>query len=149
MQNDSPIQVQPQTDIQPNQQSVLPVTNEANEYKSPNKKQNAYEYVLLGSGTLAILSLLFNNGFSLKLTAAIFLVVAVISIVRSISAPKQQVLASGPILASEKSFPKKRSPLTIVGIILIVVILVPIVPYLFLILFFIIAMLFGGGNMGT
>lgn len=111
--------------------------------------QNTYEYLMLGFGIVTIFSFITNNGFLLKIGISAFLLVAVISITRSLTQAKKEKPAAF-VQKSANSTPKKKpSILKILGITLLVICMLPVVGYMLLIGLFIIILMFGGGNMGT
>lgn len=109
---------------------------------------NVYETIMLVFGGLAILSLLLNIGFLLKVTAAIFLVVAIIAIISSLGRPRP----AAPVASQQtttQAAPKQRTVLKTIGLTIFILLLLPVLAYGALILFFIIALASGGGRMGT
>lgn len=141
--------------MQDDNQPVAPMS-QAPDFSAPSQpnvsqRENIYETLMLVFGFLAILSLLINNGFLLKLSAVVFLMVAVITIVRGLASSRQSAAPTTVQQPDGSAAPvrRKRSLLKILGITLLVIISLPVLGYMALWGFFIIILLFGGGDMGS
>lgn len=98
---------------------------------------------MLGAGVITIFSLLNGNVLLLKIAAAVFLLVAVVAIVRSITTPKP-IVFNQP--SSSMVAEKPRSMLRTVTKILVIIALIPLIGYGAMIIFFVILMATGGGS---
>mgnify|MGYP001610586696 CR=1 FL=1 len=163
MQNDNqslaptpqPPQAAQTTQASPPTQPNLPQTSVAVSPAAPTditKHQSNMETLMMAFGILTILSLLVNNGFILKISAAVFLLVAIVSITRSMSMPKPQAVersAPQPWVTSAEVTKKPTSPLKIIGIATLVIVGLPIIGYLGFFVLIMFMMMSGGGRMGT
>lgn len=118
-----------------------------------SKRQEMYEYAMLLFGGLTIASFFVWNGFMLKVSLGIFLVIAVVSIVTGLNNSGR--LVKQPPVPSQNSLPSSSSPavqksstpiLKILGYTLLAIIALPILSYGVMILFIIILLIFGGGS---
>lgn len=110
--------------------------------------RNIYETCMLVFGILTIISLLFNIGMLLKIMAVMFLVVSIVAILRSLFAPKQAISPFQPAQTTE-NVKKPRSPLKTLGLVILILIAIPVLLQGAFIVFLIVALSLGGGNMGT
>lgn len=115
-------------------------------FQPVNKSQNIYETLMLIFGLVTLGSLLINQGFLLKVGATLFLGVAILAIVRS---TKNRIIYSHSIMREQVPVKAKRSPLKIVGIIMLVILLAPIILYGGLFVIFLLMLSLGGGDIGT
>jgi hypothetical protein len=116
--------------------------------------EKTFETALFAFGILAVLSLILNQGFVLKLSAALFLMVAVIAIVRSLTSSKKVYNVTPVELAQVKADAvsragRSRSLLKILGITVIVIVAVPVLGYVAMYALLIIVLFSGGGRMGS
>lgn len=131
-----------------------------------NLARDRYEIALFILGTVAIISLLFNVGPLLQVSAGMFLVIAIISILRSLRGPAKPVQTpvtnssnaasdtSAQPLVQQVSYGSKQqlaavkrwSPLKIIGTIILLIVVAPILFYAFIIIMFIIMLMAGGGK---
>lgn len=127
-----------------------------------NVARDGYEIALFVLGTVAIIGLLFNIGPLLQVSAGMFLVIAIISILRSLRGPAKP--AQAPVtnvpdadaqpLVQQVSYGSKQqlaavkrwSPLKIIGTIILLIVVAPILFYAFIIIMFIIMLMAGGGK---
>jgi len=110
------------------------------------------EAVMFGFGALAVVSLIVNNGFLLKISAAIFLVVAATAIVRGLNrtghaSPTQQPTQPQIAQPVDAATLKKRKIIKIVGITVLLIIAAPFIGQILLVVLFLILLAFNGGNM--
>lgn len=142
--------------MQNENQTVMPPANPAAApqpvaAEAVKKWRNPYETFLLLFGCAAVFSLLTGNGALLKVAAAIFLIMGLMAIAKGIPLRGEQVQPRTYTDEHGITYKAKRpwTPLRVLGLTLLIVILVPVVGYLALILFFILAFTVGGAEMGT
>lgn len=107
--------------------------------------QQILEYTMLGFGIITVFSLIVRNGFLLKIGITLFLIVAVISITRSLSKARRPSSSSQfPVTATQN--PKKTNPWKILGIVLLTILLLPVIGYMLLIALLMILIALNGGQ---
>lgn len=90
--------------------------------------QQILEYTMLGFGIITVFSLIVRNGFLLKIGITLFLIVAIISIIRSLSKARSSTSSSQFSIASAQN-PKKTNPWKILGIVLLTLLMLPVIGY--------------------
>lgn len=116
---------------------------------SANRKQSIYENLMLAFGIGALISMLANQGFLLKICAAVFLGIAVINIVKNSKDMPQQPAAYVPTVMAQPEPSKKRGAMKTIGLAVLVLAAVPVVIFGGFFLLIMIMLASGGGDMGS
>lgn len=141
--NNQPSIPPPNTTDPPLQPIVINSSGTPNN-KTADNLQHIYEWIMLGLAILTIFSFVINNGFLLTIGIVAFMLVAIISITKSLANKTKQpaTLTSNSQLQSKKP----RSILKILGMTLLIIALLPVFFYGGLMVLFIIFMVLNGGN---
>lgn len=128
--------------------AISPQINQSSPGTGTDNRQQVFEYVMLSFGLVTVLSLVTRNGFLLKIGICLFLIVAIISIIRSLLNSKNRATAN---LAQGATQPKTKTNKIwkILGITLLALIIVPILGQMLFMGFIIVLLIFNGGSMGT
>ncbi len=132
---------------QPLQPAGPPISPQPQATDVTTKWRNPYETILLIFGCIAVFSLLTGNGGLLKVAAVIFLILGLFTIARGIPLRGEAVPVSSP--AGSPKVKRPWTPLRIIGLSVLILVVVPIIGFIALILFFIIAFSTGNVRMGT
>lgn len=119
---------------------------------SPAQKasQNTLEYAMLVLAFVTLGSFMVGNGYLLKIGLIMVMVVAIASILRNLNGAKPGPTAP-QIVSNNQAQPTKKpkSMVRLLGLTVLAIILLPVLGYAVMIAFFILLLMFGGGNMGT
>lgn len=150
MQNDNPAHIAQQM-TQPATQQPAVHTQPPTVAPAQSASQNTLEYAMLVLALVTLGSFMVGNGYLLKIGLIMVMVVAITSIFRNLNSAKTVPIIRQSESAQPASVTNKKpmSVIKLLGITALAIILLPVLGYMAMIAFFIVLLMFGGGNMGT